>query len=367
MGGCSRVFVLLFPVLLGSCQGIFTKNPESERRVDNQLSTQFQEGNCTKKTKIKKFAVYYGIPHLVKEVGKEQCGPSLEEKILCATNIFSGFDFVVLGADLEQEKRKSHGPTKEIIEHASGTRFYGYVNLGNLNKDKFYSIAELQDKIFLIKKMGGQGVFVDEAGFDFWTNGKSTYRERLNAVLDAIHNEGLVALVNAWIPEDIFTSFPEMPAHLQKGDAFILESYIFSSKKFPFQHYRHRVSVCIEAKKKLGISIYGTTVSTDEPSKFTSEKWKYLSLSAHFDGMDAIGWAENEFSATNNLLRVPPNDFLSVVVEENGKHLLDVTNEIQEKPIFISDFIHNFTLSYKNREIKEKIFKIEKKLVECQN
>lgn len=268
---------------------------------------------------------------------------------------------------MEEEGREGHTETMEIIKLASEVSFFGYINLGDLHSEKYYSLIELHDKISSWEKMGVDGIFIDEAGFEFWTKEKIKYRERLNGVLDLVHAKGLSAMVNAWIPEDIFSAFPKMPAHLQKGDSFLLESYVFSWKEFEFQYYRDRISVCNEAKKKLGVSIYGISITKEDPSDFTHEKWKYLTLSAHFDQIDGVAWAEKEFSSENSLLQVPPRDFLSVIVEKKGENRIDFLDETLQKSYIIGNDVHTMTLSYKNREIKEDVGKMAVDLIDCQD
>lgn len=358
-------FLLFFPFLVVNCQSGSSRKIEYERKTADTFLNGTQARECKKNKKLKKFAVYYGIPSLVKEVGKENCGVSQEEEISCAINIFSNFDFVIFGAGLEEEDHYAHNSTMEVIKGSAATLFFGYINLGDLHKEKYYSTVDLQNKITLWKKMGVYGVFIDESGFDFWTQEKSKYRERLNAILDSIHAEGLYAIVNAWNPEDIFTSFKKNPAHLQRGDSYLLESYIFSSVNLPFQHYRHRISVCDEARKNLGISIYGVTVTQKEPTDFSEKKWEYLVLSGHVDQIDGVAWSENDFSSRNSLLTIPSNNFLSVDIKEDGKNPIDVKGEIITKSFIVSDEMRSVSLLYKDREIKENRSKIKSDLVEC--
>ena len=182
-----------------------------------------------------RLAIYYGFPSLVNgskgDVGK-------------AAQVFSRYDVVVLGDGLEfddvdtRRQPAGAGPdeqrkTRDLISLLRRSRHpasvYGYITLGNSQK---LPLPEIERRAALWTKMGVQGIFLDEAGYDFGNT-----RSRQNAAVEAIHRLGLGAFMNAYRPEDLFSTDriarnavgggnPEgNAAVLGSKDIFLLESF----------------------------------------------------------------------------------------------------------------------------------------------
>ena len=182
-----------------------------------------------------RLAVYYGYPSLVNgsagDIGK-------------AAKVFSTYDLVVFGDGLEfgdvNPNRQppgvgpdEHRKVQELISLLSrskpGTAVYGYITIGNSQK---LTLSEVERRATLWREMGARGIFLDEAGYDFGNT-----RSRQNAAIEVIHRLGLGAFMNAYRPEDLFSTEraalnaagggnPEgKTTLLGSKDVFLLESF----------------------------------------------------------------------------------------------------------------------------------------------
>ena len=133
-------------------------------------------------------AIYYGYPSLVN---------GADEDLSRAVAVFSAYDVIVLGDGLEFDTAgadtagpEEHQFTRQLIEklHLMPRRgfVYGYVDLGRTQR---LSLDEIDSRIERWARMGAQGVFFDEAGYDFGVT-----RKRQNAAIAAAHARRLGAI-----------------------------------------------------------------------------------------------------------------------------------------------------------------------------
>jgi hypothetical protein len=267
-----------------------------------------------------RLAIYYGYPSLVNGSSGDM------EK---AARVFSAYDIVVLGDGIEfpdQDPGRfppgdpgEHQKAVEIIaavRHRSpGTRFYGYVCLGEIQlserERKSLTPKEIEERIHLWKEMGVAGIFLDEAGYDF----PVVTRERQNLAVRIIHSLGLSAFMNAYFPDHLFSvedklpyangtgKNPEhLPPLLDKRDMFLLESFLVKNGTYEsVSAWQARLNQALKFRRRYGTRILATTTTT-ALKPFDAEKFNYAWWTALLFGLDGFGWGEPDFAALSNEL-----------------------------------------------------------------
>ncbi len=267
-----------------------------------------------------RLAIYYGYPSLVNGANGDV------EK---AASVFSEYEEVVLGDGLEfpdqQSGRYPPGDPEEhqkvlriiaaVRDRRRGTRFYGYVCLGEIPSPKrekiFLTPSQLEERVRLWKQMGVAGVFLDEAGYDF----TGVNRKRQNMAVRVIHALGLSAFMNAYFLEDLFsrednlpsaegtTKNPEhLPPLLDRRDLFLLESFQVRNGNYEgVSEWQARLDQALKYRRRYGAHIFATTTTTEQ-EPFSSEKFNFAWWTALLYGLDGFGWGEPNFAAQSNAL-----------------------------------------------------------------
>jgi len=267
-----------------------------------------------------RLAVYYGYPSLI--------NGSLGD-VEKAASVLSEYDVVVLGDGLEFPDRQSgrypegdpeeHQKALQIIaavqRRSPGTRFYGYICLGEIllpgQKELVLTQPEMEQRIRLWKDMGVKGIFLDEAGYDY----AAITRKRQNMAVSLIHKEGLSAFMNAYFLDHLFSAEDTLPFAKGKGknperlpplldrrDLFLLES--FQIKNGAYEEaaaWQARLAQAIKYRRRFGSAIFATT-TTREQEPLASEKFNYVWWAAQLYGIDGVGWGEPSFAAATNFL-----------------------------------------------------------------
>src|SRR6266550_1400019 len=110
-----------------------------------------------------------------------------------------------------QETRRSLRIIAAVRDRSPGTRFYGYICLGEIPSPKGEKISltpeQLEERVRLWKHMGVAGIFLDEAGYDF----TAVTRKRQNTAVRIIHELGLSAFLNAYFLDHLFSLEDTLP------------------------------------------------------------------------------------------------------------------------------------------------------------
>ena len=267
-----------------------------------------------------RLAIYYGYPSLVNGANRD-----LEK----AARVFSAYDVVILGDGLEfPDKQSGRYPPGDPEEHqktlrimaavrdlSPGTRFYGYVCLGEIPNPKGEEISltprEMEERARQWKEMGVAGIFLDEAGYDFAV----ITRKRQNMAVRIIHELGLSAFLNAYFPEHLFSTEdklphangagknPErLPPLLDRHDLFLLESFQVRNGNYESASaWQARLKEALEYRRRFGPSIF-TTTTTTEQEPFSAKKFNYAWWTILLYGLDGFSWGEPDFAALSNTL-----------------------------------------------------------------
>lgn len=149
---------------------------------------------------MKSLCIYYGWPSVK------------------GASFFRSYDLIVFGDGLEFDSHADHTSAYNIAETIAlndiNKQIFGYVCLGN---SQSLSLNEIDNRIDLWSKMAS-GIFIDEAGFDFWTN-PNEMRIRQNQALLSAHKRGMNVMMNSWRPQDI------IDADWKPGDYWLAESF----------------------------------------------------------------------------------------------------------------------------------------------
>ncbi|KAJ3332619.1 hypothetical protein HDU76_013661 [Blyttiomyces sp. JEL0837] len=299
----------------------------------------------------KSLAIYYGYPSSTNhEIFKWD--------INLIANFYTQFDYIIFGGSnpsgikgLHSLEHPDHENTRRIIESTRSvhpqTQFYGYIVAGggSTRPLRAFTIPQLKTQIDeWIDQLSVQGIFIDEAGNDFWDNDLEM-RKRLHSLVSHAHSRGLRVAYNAWNPEDLFTNFPNLP--LPRGvpgkpDAALYESYIFSAADSAesFIQNRNHIRALQDAKRKTGIEIWATPTVQEfrgNSSKYVrfagSTDWNFLTVMAALDDIDAVALPGVMFSATDTdagVVHVPT--ISKDLLVERSKDNLDQTEELADHP-----------------------------------
>jgi len=144
---------------------------------------------------------------------------------------FAEYDYVVLGDGLEHPTHPDYTNTVAIVQKlhalAPSTIVWGYIDLGVATQD--LSIETMQSYVQQWQTVGADGVFWDDAGYDF-----QTPRSRQSTMV--LYARGLSpsmpSFMNSFNPDDIFSSAVDptynptgAPTVLGPNDWFLLEDF----------------------------------------------------------------------------------------------------------------------------------------------
>ena len=222
--------------------------------------------------RVPSFLLYLGKPEGING------SATVEEAVAHYIN----YDHIVLGDNAGDKSDPDHQLVVDIIKGVKenkDTHFYGYIDAG-VNTANL-SVSELQITIQSWKDMGATGIYCANFGFESGIN-----RERQNAILDSIHQYGLVAILQGQNPEEIFSDLyhetlnPSWVApNIQAGDIYHYDKFVVDSASA--NKYPDFISTVVKMKrlyiyrKELGIKIFGTpliqsNIADDEAQKLYS-------------------------------------------------------------------------------------------------
>jgi len=247
-----------------------------------------------------------------------------------AADIFSSYDIVVFGDGLQYE-HPDHENTATLIGKLEDTAVYGYIPIGVTNlpaSQQALSIPEIKGRVLAWGAMGVAGIFLDQAGYDF-----GVARERQNAVVEFVHGQGLSVFINAWNPDDVFSTAThsthnptgEAPL-LDEGDIYLLESFqIVLSEYQDTAFWTRKSDKALAYKNQYGTRMATVTTVSPADTAFLRDRFDYAWWSTLLYGFDLMGWGELYFSANSTLpLRPRPdlgevgNAFTSMSVTHDG-------------------------------------------------
>ncbi|MBN2981720.1 MULTISPECIES: hypothetical protein [Cohnella] len=256
--------------------------------------------------------IYYGIPIEINEAND----------VRKAAEQFAEYDYIVLGAGLEEKSHGDHESTAEIIAELRALRpdaaVYGYIDLGVTTDN--HSMSVIRNKTDKWKAIGADGIFFDDAGYDYGVS-----RDRLNQAVDYVHKQSMKAFLNAWKPDDIMSSAVHEKwnpkgekTKIAGGDLYLLESFLeptdITQADSPSAFgtgFRKKIDAALKYRKLLGVKLM--SVSTiDYASVSSTAVRKFFRMNEAAAGvfsLDGYGIAPTEYSTgdeTHNEVRPMP-------------------------------------------------------------
>jgi hypothetical protein len=267
-----------------------------------------------------RFAIYYGYPSLVNNA----------TSLTAAVASFAPYQLVVWGDGVEfadqQPTRQPQGVGAEEHQRArqilqalqqtpNNTAIYGYVPLGDTQQ---LALTAIQQRIDLWAAMGVNGIFLDEAGYDF---GVTRLRQR--QVLDYLHAKGLRALVNAFEPDDLFSNRivplnargggnpTGLTSGLTKNDGYLLESFQVRAGQLQDTLTTDRIIRAVTACQTQQLALYVTTTTLSQ-QPFEPQMLDYAWWSAVLIAAQGFCWGEASYSSQDNLLPWRPHPQVAI-------------------------------------------------------
>ena len=244
--------------------------------------------------------IYYGYPSLINQAAS----------VSAATAQFVPYEFVVLGAGLEEASHDDHANTQAIVTAPAtdSTKFFGYVDLGVSTNN--FSIGVLQAKIDNWAATGVNGIFLDDYGYDFGVT-----RTRQNAVVDYAHGRGLPVVANGFFINEVFGSAVDATfnpsgsvTHLAASDYYLSESYQIAEGSYVSEPvWRAKSDALAAVRATLPIQVLAVTTD-DSANVFDQAQFDFAWYSGLLDGDAGVGWGQFEFASGDNVApyRTPP-------------------------------------------------------------
>ena len=251
--------------------------------------------------KMKNLGIFYGWPTAINNVHTIDWN----NRVSLASDEMAKYDRLILGATLEDPAHGDHVNTKTIITNIkgglTGTQMYGYVCIGSCGGAN-PSALTINAKVDQWEVMEVDGIFFDEAGFDFGSVAETDAqkRARMVAIVGHAHSLGLKVMINAWDPDDIFTKVSENPVPFISGDSFLLESYLYSANlptndsivltnSGSFSDFLARVDKAKNSKPN-GVELWGVSTTGENIASFNVNHWSNVVSMAWAHNLTGIGW-----------------------------------------------------------------------------
>lgn len=221
------------------------------------------------------------------------------------------YEYVILGARLEEADHPDHANTQTIINNplTATTKFFGYIDLGVSTSN--YAMADIQSRVEAWKAMGADGIFFDDFGYDFLVT-----RTRQNAAVQYVHSKSMPVVANAWNPDDAFgsqliaNSNPTgIPPQLQAQDYYLSESFLIQEGLYSNPaDWLAKAGKLKNYQLQIGFKIFSITTN-NQTNSYSEQQFFYAWYGAFVYGHEATGWGEFNFSANTAIapFRTRPN------------------------------------------------------------
>jgi len=198
---------------------------------------------------------------------------------------FDRYDYVILGAGLEDPKHPDNGNTGRIICDTSATVF-GYIDAGWSTSR--LTLRYMRRQMRRWDQMGAHGVLLDDFGF-----GYKMSKRRQQRCVDAAHSFGLSVIVNVWEP------VTGMAVNLGPLDFLLCESFYIKVGQYD-PAWLDRADRFRQAADLHGCGVM--SVTTQGPSRpVRPDLYAEAKKAAEAQGHEAFGWGEWLFSASDSL------------------------------------------------------------------
>ncbi len=221
------------------------------------------------------------------------------------------YQLIVIGDGVEDPGHGDYSNTEVIIprikELNPNTKIFGYVSVNQ-------SLANFQTKVSQWETLQVDGIFMDEAGYDYGstaTNGRAAF----NTKVDYVHGKTYANLcfVNSWNMDHIIgttndASYPNttwnpnlLASNLTYNDYYLLESFAVNSAAYGNDYevktdWEARGNKAIDHRYNYGINLVGSCIIEDGHGSATA-LLNFAFTSALMFSLDAFGSSDIYYGA----------------------------------------------------------------------
>lgn len=221
------------------------------------------------------------------------------------------YNYIVLGDGIQSSSHGDYANTSIIVPRIQAlnqhVQIFGYVTINQ-------SLANFQTKVDEWNTLGVEGIFLDEAGYDYGTN-----RAGFNTMVDYVHNKTTanICFANAWninhvIGTDNDTSYPNttwnsgvVESKLTNSDWFLLESYPINTAAYSSTggyesrwDWATRGSVASDKRYEYGINLAAVGIINNANTN-GQDLFNFGFVSAMVWNLDSFGTSDSYYGASS--------------------------------------------------------------------
>ncbi len=244
--------------------------------------------------------VYYGYPS---EINGSVTNPQAAAEL-------GQYDHVIFGDGQGDPGHPDNANLAAILADLAmtGTQTYGFIDVSVTGAN--LTLPQIQTAVDQWQTTGADGVLLDSFGYEF-----DVSRTRQNAIVDYVHLQGMVAVVDAGDPADALGSDVDalwnpgaVAPSLTNGDFYLYTSHQIEDNTYVAEiDWQIKAEELDTLRSGLGVDILSiTTTDVDDVNAYNEDKFFYSWYSALLYGHAATGWGEYEYSSEGTSNGVAP-------------------------------------------------------------
>jgi len=244
--------------------------------------------------------IYYGYPNSFNSAANQWNNELVAQEMAC-------YDLIVLGSGVQDPTHGDYNNSKVIIprilEVNDRVMVFGYVDVAQTFESFKIDVGQWI-------ALGVNGVFLDQAGYDFGT-AATNGREALNEKVDFLHRYGLVVFANAWNPSHVLdetndVSYPNStwnpnldPSSLGEDDWYLMENFGVTNGSYESaSQWKSRGDKIKEIVAEKPIKLASVSVISDTDNN-GQDKFYFSFISSLIFLMDAHGSSDTSYGASS--------------------------------------------------------------------
>lgn len=255
--------------------------------------------------KPKNLLFYYGYPNSFNSAQNGWDNDKVAEDM-------AKYSLIILGDGIADPGHADYANTTAIVPKVKALKkdveIFGYVTVNQ-------SYNDFKDAVDLWVNLGIEGIFLDEAGYDFGsvaTNGRDAFNDKV----DYIHSKGMKCFVNAWNINHVLgkandASYPnttynpdELDSELEAGkDIYLFESLAVNTLSYSGNsgyetksQWETRINQAIQFREDYGI-LMATVCVIDEGHGNAQALHNFAYISALMGEVDFFGSSSHNYGA----------------------------------------------------------------------
>lgn len=214
------------------------------------------------------------------------------------------YNLLVFGDGIQLSSHGDYSNSQVIIpriqELNANAKVFGYVTVNQ-------TYANFKTKVDNWITLGVDGIFFDEAGYDYGTVSTNS-RTNFNDKVDYVHSNDLICFINAWNPDHVIGTENDVSYPNSSWNPDMLESNLCMSDWYLHESFAINSSGNYEVKsqwksrgdkaQKLGLNIAACSVISDTDQSGQA-KFDFIYTSALMFNMDALGSSDTLYGASS--------------------------------------------------------------------